>query len=404
MRKLNGSTPDISALLRFHFWQDVYYKLDDADFPSQSREEKGHFVGFSEHVGHALTYKILTIDTKKIIHRSNVRAVNDIDFNKRIELLHSADVPKDPVLKSKSDTTPGEKRCPIFNPQELVGRSFLMDVDEDGNRNRATITEALEDFETAINKNPTRIKFRVAINNDDKFEDMLTYSQVADYISKDEETDTVDWKFRRIVSHELPKGSSQYNVQIEWENGEITTEPLSVAALRDRIPCTLYAMENGLLDLPGWKRFKKAATRQKKLFRMANQAKLSSFRHSTKYMFGYEIPKNYFHALLLDKKNVNTKWIDSIQLEIVQLHEYSTFKDQGLGATIPDGYRKITVHFVFAVKHDGRHKARLVAGGHLTLVPLDSVYSGVVSLRGLRDNFSVFFVENLTTVLMSALK
>ena len=25
MRKLNGSTPDISALLRFHFWQEVYY-------------------------------------------------------------------------------------------------------------------------------------------------------------------------------------------------------------------------------------------------------------------------------------------------------------------------------------------------------------------------------------------
>jgi len=35
------------------------------------------------------------------------------------------------------------------------------------------------------------------------------------------------------------------------------------------------------------------------------------------------------------------------------------------------------------VKHDGRHKARYVAGGHLTNVPVDSVYSGVVSLHGL---------------------
>jgi Reverse transcriptase (RNA-dependent DNA polymerase) len=39
---------------------------------------------------------------------------------------------------------------------------------------------------------------------------------------------------------------------------------------------------------------------------------------------------------------------------------------------------------VFDVKHDGRHKARLVADGHLTDIPLDSVYSGVVSLRGFR--------------------
>ena len=36
------------------------------------------------------------------------------------------------------------------------------------------------------------------------------------------------------------------------------------------------------------------------------------------------------------------------------------------------------------MKHDGRHKARLVADGHLTDTPIDSVYSGVVSLRSLR--------------------
>ena len=42
------------------------------------------------------------------------------------------------------------------------------------------------------------------------------------------------------------------------------------------------------------------------------------------------------------------------------------------------------MHLIFDVKHDGRHKARLVADGHLTEIPLDSVYSGVVSLRGFR--------------------
>jgi hypothetical protein len=39
---------------------------------------------------------------------------------------------------------------------------------------------------------------------------------------------------------------------------------------------------------------------------------------------------------------------------------------------------------VYACKHDGRRKARCVAGGHLTDVPNESVYSGVVSLRGIR--------------------
>ena len=39
---------------------------------------------------------------------------------------------------------------------------------------------------------------------------------------------------------------------------------------------------------------------------------------------------------------------------------------------------------VYDVKHDGRHKSCLVAGGHLTDTPIESVYSGVVSLRSLR--------------------
>ena len=39
---------------------------------------------------------------------------------------------------------------------------------------------------------------------------------------------------------------------------------------------------------------------------------------------------------------------------------------------------------MFAVKHDGRHKARLVAVGSLTPEPVENIYSGVVSLRHLR--------------------
>ena len=44
----------------------------------------------------------------------------------------------------------------------------------------------------------------------------------------------------------------------------------------------------------------------------------------------------------------------------------------------------IRVHTIFDVKVDISHKARVVADGHLTVTPTESVYSGVVSLRGLR--------------------
>jgi hypothetical protein len=44
------------------------------------------------------------------------------------------------------------------------------------------------------------------------------------------------------------------------------------------------------------------------------------------------------------------------------------------------------------VKHDGRHKTQLVAGGYLTDPNTESVYSGVVSLRGIR---SIVFLAEL---------
>jgi hypothetical protein len=39
---------------------------------------------------------------------------------------------------------------------------------------------------------------------------------------------------------------------------------------------------------------------------------------------------------------------------------------------------------IYDVKYDGRHQGQLVDGGHLTPIPFDSPYSGVVLLRGLR--------------------
>jgi Reverse transcriptase (RNA-dependent DNA polymerase) len=46
---------------------------------------------------------------------------------------------------------------------------------------------------------------------------------------------------------------------------------------------------------------------------------------------------------------------------------------------------------VYDVKHDGRHKSRLVSGGHLTDPITESVYSSVVSIQGIR--LVTFFSE-----------
>jgi hypothetical protein len=40
------STQDISPLLRFYWWETVYFKVNDAPFPSNSPKERGHFVEY----------------------------------------------------------------------------------------------------------------------------------------------------------------------------------------------------------------------------------------------------------------------------------------------------------------------------------------------------------------------
>jgi hypothetical protein len=79
-------------------------------------------------------------------------------------------------------------------------------------------------------------------------------------------------------------------------------------------------------------------------------------------------------------------WREATNLEMLQLAEYDTFRDLGQKDTAPPPteYKKIRTHLVYDCKHDGRHKARMVADSHLMDIPLESVYSGVVSLCGLQ--------------------
>ena len=46
----------------------------------------------------------------------------------------------------------------------------------------------------------------------------------------------------------------------------------------------------------------------------------------------------------------------------------------------PEGYHRIEVCLVFAVKLDGRYTARLVADGHLSPEPVENICSHAVSL------------------------
>ena len=134
------------------------------------------------------------------------------------------------------------------------------------------------------------------------------------------------------------------------------------------------------------------------LIRSCKKSKCRKAKASKRYKHGWEVPRDYAHALQLDVQNGNTKWKDAKDLEIKQIEEYQVFQGHGKGSyekdkviNAPKGHQKIWVHIVLDDKYYGKFNARLVAVGHLTKEPTETVYSGVVSLRNLR--LAMFLAE-----------
>ena len=421
IQALQGTTPDVSFMLHFSFYEPVYYRIDssepDLNFPSSSNEKTGYWVGFADNQGDCLTWRILTEDTHKIIIRFGVRSALRTTTNQHLASpsgegttlpfpipypqQSTNSLPLDPLDAStpnfeqfvKSQSGEDEDNpIPMANIDipKFLGRSFLLPPEDNGEHHMAKIID-IDDHGQPLED----IKFKLKINKD-QAEEIMSYNQLMDNIQKgtdaEEDPDSL-FKLRDIVAHQGPLEStdpnhkgSKYNVMVEWESGEVTYEPLTLISKDDPITCAVYTNKHDLLDTTGWKHLKRYAKTSKRLIRAVKQSMIRQVRASARYQHGFQVPKDYNDAIRLDKENSSTHWQDAMDLEVTQIHEYKVFKDTGKAQfhngkiVTPDSF----LHFVYAVKHDGRFKARLVADGYLTKEPVESIYSGVASLKSLR--------------------
>ena len=220
----------------------VYFPRYLDSFPSDTTEDIGYFVGFSENVGHSITFKVLTLDTRKVLTRSRVRPAKKF-INKRLPTPEEPTVdagatgssnpedenpkPSPPqtvkeYLKSKSSD---DDPMPTINIKDLIGRAYLKEYADTGERHRAEILEIYDQHIADNRNNPDLVKIKVRCN-EKEFDDLISYSEVLDFIEDDFQVDDDTFAIRRILDHEGPftqkdnpekyKGSS-YNVLVEWE-------------------------------------------------------------------------------------------------------------------------------------------------------------------------------------------
>jgi hypothetical protein len=249
LQALTGSTPDISVLLKFFFWQKVYYKKVDSSLPSESTEALGHIASISEHCELACPY-----------------SEDDLNLCADMSGGEEHDVIMDPIIESKqrmdlsihANTEPESEPPPVsvFCSEELIGCTFHLDSHDNGEIHRAKIVQLIEEHESQVKDNPTMLRFLLSITND-QAEEIIMYSKLLDYISKDEKYDVV-WKF---TSHQGPRKpehpdykGSLYNLMIEWEIGETTIETLNLL-VADGHPTDipLDAVYSGVVSLCGFR-------------------------------------------------------------------------------------------------------------------------------------------------------
>ena len=315
VQALQGTTPDVSSMLHFSFYEPVYYRIDssepDLNFPSSSNEKKGYWVGFADNQGDSLTWRILTEDTHKIIIRSGIRSALRTTTNQRLasssgegttlpfpipySQQSTNSLPLDPLDASTPNfeqfvtSQSGEDEdnpIPMANIDipNLLGRSFLLPPEDNGEHHMAKIID-IDDHGQPLED----IKFKLKINKD-QAEEIMSYNQLMDYIQKgtdaEEDPDSL-FKSRDIVAHQGPLEStdpnhkgSNYNVMVEWESGEVTYEPLTLISKDDPITCAVYAKKHDLLDTTGWKHLKRYAKTSKRLIRVVKQSRIRQVRAS----------------------------------------------------------------------------------------------------------------------------
>ena len=93
-------------------------RYDDHQYHGQigsekSSEVRGRFVGFAWDVGHALTFKVLTDDSKRVLCRSRIRLCKDGENNLKLDELERTQTTKEYVHSKRDDNT--EVRLPTLN-------------------------------------------------------------------------------------------------------------------------------------------------------------------------------------------------------------------------------------------------------------------------------------------------
>jgi len=382
-----GITPDISALIKYSFYEPIYVFQSETSFPD-SKEIPGRFLGLAKNIGDALTYYVLT-ENKTVLARSVVRSALDIlnvncralpnygnlppehtednenldensgggneviripvpdeqDIFKSQNIYNSWDneaidlnngwtevgnsVHPNTIIQSTKDILEGNVPTPTVDPSEIIGVKFLDEYD--GVKQCATVKDWTSEG-----------KFIIEFVNGG--EELRDYNGLINHYNQPDEENAEMYSFDRILNHK--KEGNKYFLEIQWSNGEVTWEPMTVIKTSDPLTVARYAHDNKLVNLKGWKWAKRHHRNPNKFIRMLRIFKAKIKKTFKKYKFGVQVPRNIQEALAIDKEDGNNLWSEAINKEISELMKMNTFIYKDDFSDIPNDYQYVPSTFL----------------------------------------------------------
>ena len=101
-----------------------------------------------------------------------------------------------------------------INLDDLLGRTFLLPMDENGERKRATISEHVKDLCQQQVSREDQLRFKLKIDGD-QLDDLISYNQLMEYLEDKTDTGPLEdglYRFKCIKDHKGPYTSSEVDL------------------------------------------------------------------------------------------------------------------------------------------------------------------------------------------------
>ena len=439
-----GFTPDISELVRYAWYQVVWYHE-----PVEGGQMKlGRWLGPAHNSGQGLAYHIVT-QNAKVITRSSISSLsheelnspdikhnineltrcimeklgdplndqteadslndgsNDIGYDNLFPVLDDGEIMcKDPHQQINTEMDDMISQDDIMD-QKIIGMKVQLPTNHNDYLEGTVSSRKRDSLGNHIGKhNPNPImdtRIFVVKFGEDEYHDFsanVILENLYDQVDDDANSYSI---LKGIVSHKkLSNALKQdegwmttatgirkrkittkgWTFHVEWKDGTSTWLPLSILKNSDPVMLADYAVSREIHTQPAFAWWVPSVLRKRKYVIKQIQHRIP--KKSMK--FGITVPGSVEEAIRLDKENGNDLWQRAIQKEVNNVK--IAFKPLSEEEDLPVGCKLIPYHIIYDVKFDLTRKARLVAGGHRNKrVSSHITFSTVASRDSIRIGF-----------------